>query len=141
MKVFLDSDVLLDYLTARQPFLDEIKIIIHKGIRKEIKLYTSSLIIANIHYFISKVQNSKQAINKIDKLTSFIKILSVGEIEILESLKSKFKDFEDCIQNTCATNSNMDIIITRNIKDFKLSELAIMSPKEFLVKLENESVE
>lgn len=138
MKVFLDSDVLLDYLTARDPFLDEIKIIIDKGIRNEIKLFTSSLIIANIHYFISKAENSKQAIYKIDKLTSFIKVLSVGENEIKESIKSKFKDFEDCIQNSCATNSKMDVIVTRNIKDFKLSQLPILTPKEFVIKIESE---
>ena len=136
MKVFLDSDVLLDYLTGREPFLNEIKTIINKGLKKEFKLFTSSLIIANVHYFIAKTENSKQAIYKIDKLTSFIKILSVGEGEILEALQSKFKDFEDCIQNTCASNNKMDLIITRNIKDFKLSELPILTPKEMISKLE-----
>ncbi len=138
MKIFLDSDVLLDYLTAREPFLNEIKIIIDKGIKKEVKLFTSSLIIANIHYFISKVENSKRAISKIEKLVSFIKILSVGESEILESIKSKFKDFEDSIQNSCAISQKMDLIVTRNVKDFKLSKLPILTPKEFVIKLENE---
>ena len=137
MRVFLDSDVLLDYLTARKPFVEEIKIIINKGIIGELKLFTSSLIIANIHYFISKVEHSKKAIYKIEKLTSFIKILNVGEKEIIQSLKSKFKDFEDCIQNCCASNSKMDLIITRNIKDFKLSDLPILTPKEFVTQLEN----
>ncbi|MEE9372989.1 MAG: PIN domain-containing protein [Saprospiraceae bacterium] len=138
MKIFLDSDVLIDFLTAREPFLYEIKVIINKGVNKEIDLFSSSLIIANIHYFISKLENSKQAINKITKLTKFIKILNVGESEILESLKSKFKDFEDSIQNSCATKAKMDIIVTRNIKDFKHSLLPILTPKEFLKKLENE---
>jgi len=68
----------------------------------------------------------------LDKLTSFIKILSVGESEILEAIKSKFKDFEDSIQNACATNSKMKIIVTSNIKDFKHSQLAILTPIEFL---------
>ena len=138
MKIFLDSDVLLNYLTAREPFLNEIKIIIDQGIKKEIELYTSSLIAANIHYFISKTENSKQARIKLDKLTSFIKILNVGENEILEAIKSKFKDFEDSIQNACATNSKMKIIVTRNVKDFKHSQLPIMTPIEFLIKIENE---
>ena len=138
MKIFLDSDVILDYLTAREPFLNEIKIIIDCGIKKKLKLFTSSLIIANVHYFISKTENSKQAIIKIDKLTKFIKILNVGESEILESIKSKFQDYEDSIQNCCASNSGMDLIVTRNIKDFKLSELPIMTPKELVIKMENE---
>jgi len=97
-------------------------------------LYTSSLIIANVHYFVAKTENSKQAKIKIDKLTSFIKILSVGEKEILESIKSKFKDFEDSIQNSCASHNKMDLIVTRNVKDFKLSQLPILTPKELVVK-------
>ena len=133
MKIFLDSDVLLDFLTGRDYQLEEIKIIIGKGINKEIQLFTSSLIIANIFYFISKVENSKKAKSKIEKLLSFIKIANVGEQEIFDAVKSKFKDFEDAIQNFSAVNSKLDIIITRNIKDFKLSSLPILSPKEFLV--------
>jgi len=136
MKVFLDSDVILDYLTGRDPFLYEIKVIIDKGLKKKIKLYTSSLIIANVHYFISKSENSKLAKIKIEKLTSFIKVLNVGELEIKQSIQSKFKDFEDSIQNCCATNSHMDLIITRNIKDFKLSKLPVLTPREFVVKQE-----
>lgn len=138
MKIFLDSDVLLDYLAAREPYLNEIKIIINQGINQRIELFTSSLIAANLHYFISKTENSKFARIKLDKLTSFIKILNVGEIEILEAIKSKFKDFEDSIQNACATNAKMEIIVTRNVKDFKHSQISVMTPKELMVKLKNE---
>jgi len=135
MKVFLDSDVLLDYLTGREHFLDEIKIIINKGIKKEIQLFTSSLIIANIHYFISRAENKKKAILKIEKLLTFLKVVNVGENEILAAVKSKFKDFEDAIQNFSAINSKLDVIVTRNIKDYKLSRLPILTPREFVVKL------
>jgi len=138
MKIFIDSDVLLDYLTGREYALNETKLIINKGLKKELRLFTSSLIIANIHYFISKVQNSKQATLKIEKLTSFIRILNVGEKEITQAINSNFKDFEDSIQNNCAMNSKMDIILTRNIKDFKNSELPKMNPIEFINKLNNE---
>lgn len=136
MKIFLDSDVLLDYLTAREPFLNEIKIIIDLGLKKELELFTYSLIAANIHYFISKTENSKKARTKLAQLTEFIKILNVGEKEILEAISSKFKDFEDSIQNASARNAKLKIIVTRNIKDFKHSELAIMTPKEFLDSIE-----
>lgn len=136
MKVFLDSDVILDYLTARDYFLSETKVIMDMGFKKEINLYTSALIISDIHYFISKVENSKQSMIKIGKLLQFIKVTNVGEKEIMEALKSKFKDFEDGIQNFSAINSKLDIIITRNIKDFKHSDLAVLTPKEFLAKLQ-----
>lgn len=135
MKVFLDSDVLLDFLTGRDFQLEEIKTIIGKGINKEIQLLTSSLIIANIFYFVTKIENSKKAKSKIEKLLSFIKVVNVGEQEILDAIKSKFKDFEDAIQNYSAINSKLDLIVTRNVKDFKLSILPILTPKEFVVKI------
>ena len=134
MKIFLDSDVLLDLLLGREPFLEDIKWILELSLNNKYKLYTSSLVIANIHYFISKTLNTTHAFDKADKLLTFIKILNVGENEVRSSISSKFKDFEDGIKNFCALNSNMEIIITRNIKDFKHSKLSILTPKEFIVK-------
>lgn len=134
MKVFLDSDVLIDLLLGRAEFLEDIKWILELSLTKKYKLYTSSLVIANIHYLISKTLNTKHAFVKIEKLLKLVKVLNVGEGEIKSSIASKFKDFEDGIQNYCAANSDMKIIITRNIKDFKHSKLSILTPKEFLVK-------
>ena len=134
MKIFLDSDVLLDLLLGREPFLEDIKWILELSLNNKYKLYTSSLVIANIHYLISKTLNTTHAFDKVDKLLTFIKILNVGESEVRRSISSKFKDFEDGIENFCALNSNMEIIITRNIKDFKHSKLSILTPKEFIVK-------
>ncbi len=134
MKIFLDSDVLLDLLLGREPFLEDIKWILELSLNNKYKLYTSSLIIANIHFLISKTLNTTHAFDKVDKLLSFMKVLNVGEREIRSSISSKFRDFEDGIQNFSALNSNMEIIITRNIKDFKYSKLSTLTPKEFLVK-------
>lgn len=134
MKVFLDSDVLFDLLLGREEFLEDVKWILELSMNKAYTLYTSSLVIANIHYLISKVMNTQHAIEKVEKLLSFLKVLNVGEKEIKSSISSKFKDFEDGIQNFSAINSNMEIIVTRNIKDYKYSKLSILTPKEFLVK-------
>ena len=57
-----------------------------------------------------------------------------GEKEIESSIKSKFRDFEDGIQNYSAINSKMEIIVTRNTRDFKHSKLSVLTPKEFLAK-------
>jgi len=121
MKVFVDSDVILDFLTGRDFYFEEIKTIFNQAIRKQIDLFTSPVIIANVHYFISKTETSKKANNKVGKLLTFIRVLELGEKEIKLSLNSGFKDFEDGIQNFCAIRSKMKIILTRNVKDFKLS--------------------
>ncbi len=136
MKAFLDSDVLLDLLLGREEYLEDIKWILELSLTKKYKLYTSSLVIANIHYLISKALSTQHAFEKIEKLLGFLRVISVGEKEIKSSIESKFTDFEDGIQNFCAINSDMNIIITRNIRDFKHSKLSILTPKEFLAKYE-----
>ena len=48
---------------------------------------------------------------------------------------SEFKDFEDAIQNFCAEDEGLNHIITRNLKDYKKSNLSVLTPKEFLTSL------
>ena len=52
---------------------------------------------------------------------------------IIVALNSDFKDFEDALQNYAAEiNGEISLIITRNTKDYKKSELGVMSPEDFL---------
>lgn len=52
---------------------------------------------------------------------------------VLDALNSDFKDFEDALQNFSAIqNGEISIVLTRNIKDFKKSDLAVMTPETYL---------
>jgi len=135
-KVFLDSDVVLDFLTKRKPFVEESMRIFEYSARKELDIYLSSLSINNIHYIVSKLESVKKSKNKIGVLMNLVKILPVGKSTIEKSLLSDFKDFEDGLQNFCAEEGEMNLIITRNIKDYTKSNLSIQTPKEFLADFE-----
>lgn len=137
-KLFIDSDVLLDLLLDREPFSDDIAYLIEKSIESEVKLFSSLLTIANMHYIITKLENKKKADLKIQKVLKILKIENLGQTVIDKATQSKFKDFEDSIQNFCAAQAGHEIIITRNTKDFKESELSILTPKEYLAKIKNE---
>ncbi len=137
-KLFIDSDVLLDLLLDREPFSGDIAILIEKSIESEVKLYTSLLSIANRHYIISRIENKKQADLKIQKVLKILSIDNLGQTVIDKASNSKFKDFEDSIQNFCAVEAGHKVLITRNTKDYKESKLSIFTPKEYLAKIENE---
>mgnify|MGYP000138116484 CR=1 FL=1 len=137
-KLFIDSDVLLDLLLDREPFSEDIASLIEKSIESEVKLYTSLLSIANMHYIIGRLENENKANLKIQKILKIVSIDNLGQTVIDKALKSKFKDFEDSIQNFCAVEAGHQIIITRNTKDYKESELSILTPKEYLAKIQNE---
>jgi predicted nucleic acid-binding protein len=50
----------------------------------------------------------------------------------VKALESKFSDFEDAVQNYCALKNQCDMIVTRNIEDYKMSELKVLLPQEFI---------
>ena len=137
-KLFIDSDVLLDLLLDREPFSENTADLIEKSIETDVKLCSSLLSIANMHYIIGRLENKKKADLKIQKILKIVSIENLGQSVIDKAIKSKFKDFEDSIQNFCAIDAGHEIIITRNTKDYKESKLSVFTPREYLAKIENE---
>lgn len=137
-KLFLDSDVLLDLLLDREPFSDDIATLIEKSIDSEVKLCTSPISITNINYIIGRLENKNKADLKTKKILKIVSMENIGQSIIDKASNSKFKDFEDSVQNFCAVESGHEIIITRNTKDYKESELSILTPREYLAKIKSE---
>jgi predicted nucleic acid-binding protein len=130
---FLDSDVILDYLLRREPFNVPAREIFGFAFNKEIQIYFSSLTVANIHYLLRKHYGNEGALDKITELASFCKILPVSEREIFAAMKSGFSDFEDAIQHfTAIQNPEIEGIITRNLSDYRKSQLPVFTPEVFL---------
>lgn len=131
-KVFLDSDVILDLLTEREPHFEYVIQIFIQIQNKKIQAFTSPVVIANVFYIIAKHFNKEKAYKSIIKLRTLIKTLSCGDKEIERALISDFTDFEDSIQYYTALHNKIDFIITRNIKDYKHSELPVLKPQDYL---------
>jgi predicted nucleic acid-binding protein len=131
--LFLDTNVLIDFLSDRKPFSDDGAILFNYSLNKKIKIYVSAVSYNNIYYIIIKsltLQSTIRILNELQELTECIDVTN----EVLKnSLNSDFKDFEDAIQYYSAkSESKIDFIVTRNSKDFKLSSLPVISPKEAL---------
>jgi predicted nucleic acid-binding protein len=135
-KVFIDSDVVLDFLTKREPFHEDAMRIFEYASRGKLKLFVSSLSINNINYVIGKLESAEKAKRQLIALLELIEIVPVGKSTVKKSLFSDFTDFEDGLQNFCAEESKLTTIITRNIKDYHVSSLVIQTPKEFLAGFE-----
>jgi len=131
-KIFLDTDVILDLLSKRQPFYENSYKIFSLIDRNKIKAFTSPVIFANIHYVLSKQLSKQIALQNLIKLRKFVNIVPVNEEIIDLSLKSNFTDYEDSIQYYAALLSKISILITRNIKDYKNAKIAVATPEEYL---------
>jgi len=131
-KIFLDTNVVIDFLLQREPFAKDAAIIFELGARKKLKLFVSSLSINNIDYIVSKLESRSKARKLTRKLITLIEVSSVGKITVEKAVESDFKDFEDALQSFCAEEANLKILVTRNVKDFSKSNLSILTPIEFL---------
>jgi predicted nucleic acid-binding protein len=136
--VFIDTDVIVDFLTDRKPFSLESAKIFSLIDQKKIKGCVSSLSFSNIYYVLRKFGTHKKVISSLQELSEMVDILKVDGDIVKSALTSDFKDFEDSIQYFAAQEyKKVDCIITRNIKDYKDSSLPVMTPETFLVTFEN----
>jgi predicted nucleic acid-binding protein len=132
-KVFLDSDVALDHLADRQPFAEYAHRIFALAETGELTVCVSSLSFSNLYYLLRKLRGHNEALVLLGKMKQLVRVTTTGETEIQSALASGFKDFEDAIQHYAAkSEGGVSTILTRNKADFEGSEIAVMSPDEFL---------
>lgn len=134
-KVFLDTNIILDLLGKRDEFYEPIAKLATIAEKKKIAFYASPISFATAHYFLSKYENQKIATEHIRKFKIICRIAIVNESIVEKALNSNFKDFEDALQHYSAILANCDILLTRNIRDFKKSEIPVMTADEFLKSL------
>ncbi len=134
--LFLDTNILVDLLADRKPFSKFALEIFTAAENKQVALYTSSHSIATTYYLLKKFIEDKSLREAFSSLIEFVKVIPINSIIINKGLKSKQRDFEDALQLFAASSiQRMDCIVTRNIKDFKGSEILVLSPDEICAQL------
>ena len=132
-KLFVDTNIVIDLLSRREPFFEESASLFSLADKKVIELSVSSLTIANTSYTLLRQTDSNKAKAILRKLRLIVKILPLDDKIVGLALNDDtFSDFEDGLQHFSALENNQDIIITRNLKDFKNSKLPAMTAKQFL---------
>ena len=131
--LFLDANVVIDLLGERDPFYKAVAWIATLADRGEINLVVSALTYSMVFYLLSKFEDREVVKEKIRKFKVIAETSDLTDKIIDKGLNSKFSDFEDALQYHCALMMNCDMVITRNGKDFKGSEIPVLSPDEFLV--------
>ena len=132
-KLFIDTNIVIDLLSRREPFYEEAANLFSLADKKIIELSISSLTIANTSYTLLRQTNSTYAKEILRKLRLIINILPLDDKIIGIALNdNSFDDFEDGLQYFTAIENNQDLIITRNLKDFKNSDLPVMTARQFL---------
>lgn len=130
--LFVDTDVVLDLLAARQPHYPFAARLFSKADKQEITICISSLSFSNLNYILSKQKGAKEARKILARFKVLVDILPVDEKVIQLALSSDFKDFEDAIQYFCAIEYGVSSIITCNLQDYRLSQIPVLTAEEYV---------
>lgn len=138
--IFLDTNVLIDFLADRKPFSLEAAKLFNYSFKKKVTIYVAAVSYNNIYYILRQSCSHSETIKILNELHEWTESIDVSKEVIKKALKSDFKDFEDAIQYYCAKSINkIECIVTRDTKDFKTSSISIMTAKEALTMIESNS--
>ena len=132
-KLFIDTNIVIDLLSRREPFYKESANLFSLADQKIIELNISSLTVANTSYVLLRLTDPRKAKEILRKLRLIVNILPLNDKIIGLTLNDdSFADFEDGLQYFTAIENQQDLIITRNLKDFKASKLPVMTARQFI---------
>jgi predicted nucleic acid-binding protein len=131
-RIFVDSDIILDLLGHREPFYKYAAELFSQADKGNVHLFVSSLSFSNLNYLLSRQYSADQSRMKLLKFKTLVSVLSVNDKIVELALSSDFKDFEDGLQYYTATENDIKLLLTRNLKDFRTAEISVMTAEQFL---------
>lgn len=130
--IFLDTDVILDLYIRREPHHGVALKLFSQLKKTKARCFTSAVVIANAYYILSKIKGEKYAIDKLRKLRRLVSVAPINEAIIDSALDIPHKDFEDSIQYYCAIKNGINVLITRNTKDYAKGQIKVTDPLQYL---------
>jgi predicted nucleic acid-binding protein len=132
VKLFLDTNVVMDTLAQRQPWAPEATRVMARIARGEQQGFVAAHTISTMFYLLRKALGSEGALTALRDLVKIVRVVQVDHDTVLQALALGWKDFEDALQVICAINNDSDVFITRDPRDFAPSPIRVLSPQEFL---------
>jgi predicted nucleic acid-binding protein len=132
-KFLLDTDVILDFFFDRRPHSDYAAELSSLCELKKATGFITPVICSNVYYILRLTAQHAKVIEKLKQLLGMVHVLQMDKDVVMNALNSDFSDFEDALQNFAAIRAGqIDVIITRNIKDYKKSKLGVLTPENYL---------
>ena len=131
MRVYVDTNILIDYVCQRKDFADAANCLVALGYIGKVKLQVSALSYVTA-MFVAHKYGHDNVKNALSAVSQFVEVLDLQATIVVETLSSDWKDYEDATQNATALKAEADCIVTRNKKDFSESSLPVYTPAELL---------
>ena len=131
-KLYIDCNIILDWLTNREPFCLFAEKLIARIEKKQVEGYISPLTLANTYYLFQKNTDKNTANAFLDDCRKIFIIIDITREITYSAINNKFRDFEDDLHYFTAVENKLDFIITRNEDDFIKNKIEILNAEEYL---------
>lgn len=133
MKIVVDTNIIIDALTGREPFRNNAEQIFMLAANRAEDFYITASCATDIYYLVRKyLHSTKKAKSVMEKLYELFQILDVNASDCRDALVSDINDYEDAVISCCASRNHADYIVTRNVKDFKKSKVHVILSEDFI---------
>ena len=140
MRVLVDTCVIMDALLSRVPFAEDAQRIFIYSANNQFEGYITAKSVTDIYYLTHRLTHSNAETRKIlSKLFTLFPLLDTTSLDCRKAISSEITDYEDAIMVETAIRSEMDCIVTRNVKDYMKSSVKVYEPSAFLKLLEVEN--
>lgn len=134
MKIMCDTNVIIDVLLEREPFVEDSYKVLKRCEERKIDGFVSASSVTDIYCLVRKHTHSNDlAYKAVGKLLEIARVCSVTNNDVLLTFQKRAKDFEDCLVATCARSIHCDYIVTRNKRDFEGFGIPALTPTEILL--------
>jgi predicted nucleic acid-binding protein len=133
MVVLIDTNVVIDFLSKRKDFYEDAEKIFDKCAAGTLLGCIAINTISDVFFILRKEYSVRERKSMLYDLCEFVSVVGLEHENAIAAIENdKFEDLEDCLQNECAEKIGADYIITRNINDFVNSNIAAITPSDFL---------
>ncbi|MEQ8994966.1 MAG: PIN domain-containing protein [Coleofasciculus sp. B1-GNL1-01] len=137
MRVLIDTNVILDYLLEREPFLQDAQALFQAIGSEQVIGYVTATTLTDIFYIARRQTQSVEQANQVVSMTLAVMEICPVDRAVLEvALTSGIRDFEDAVQVACAIAQTLDAIVTRDTQDFYNATVPVLSVSQLLEQLE-----
>ena len=133
--ILIDTDVLIDVALGWDEFVEDSSKILDLAEAQRIKAFIAWHNISNFYYLVESDKKTTSSIDFIRDLLRFVKISPTTTKDALFALDLNFNDFEDALQVAAAKTCGTEFIITRNVKHYKKSPIAAITPARLIDEL------
>lgn len=135
-RVLLDTDVVLDLILDRVPFVEAATQLFELHEEGRIDIFVAAITPINVFYITRKNKGVETARRAVNELLATIAVCPLDHSTLKNAGQLNFRDFEDAVQHESAVATGLDAVITRDVGDYANAKLRVFSPSTFLEHLD-----